>query len=339
MAGRAPYSVLLCDRMLAKLIEPPPWFLGFSADEDKAAYEDCFRIQERTKKLLRQAHVFDVSNVAEYFWAVSDKERWCWNQDFPNLAPPFECYWMEYRRPSGVQMNNWFDKRTGLFPDRAGVLSFVLETTPELAAKNPWMKAPEEVLEQVRWTLHCETYAQIDERVCGPLTNTIFWLDEHGRILCLPHEGLVVPPSVSYERRAEVAERAADVAHPLIYPSALATCFIHCRNVTTQEHEAPGAMQKAYEKRNKQPLVRYHTLVIDPMKEVLKREGGSEESGLKKALHICRGHFADYTEGKGLFGKYHGRFWMPAHVRGKLKHGVVAKDYSVRAGKLTVDEG
>jgi hypothetical protein len=65
------------------------------------------------------------------------------------------------------------------------------------------------------------------------------------------------------------------------------------------------------------------------MQEVLKREGNVEEGGLKKALHIVRGHFADFTEGRGLFGRHHGLFWMPQHLKGTLDQGLVVKDYDV----------
>ena len=40
----------------------------------------------------------------------------------------------------------------------------------------------------------------------------------------------------------------------------------------------------------------------------LEREGDIQHIGLKRALHICRGHFKDYTIGKGLFGKVRGCF-------------------------------
>ena len=34
-----------------------------------------------------------------------------------------------------------------------------------------------------------------------------------------------------------------------------------------------------------------------------------DPAGLKRALHICRGHFKDYREGRGLFAKTHGIWW------------------------------
>lgn len=110
-----------------------------------------------------------------------------------------------------------------------------------------------------------------------------------------------------------------------------AITFMNCKNVARRdvtETEGPSAK---WIRRQKAPTIRYHVLDINPMKEVLRTEGGIETNGIKKALHICRGHFATYTEEKPLFGKKAGTFWVPAHTRGDIKHGAVIKDYRVNA--------
>jgi hypothetical protein len=66
------------------------------------------------------------------------------------------------------------------------------------------------------------------------------------------------------------------------------------------------------------------------MKAILQKTAQENHTGLKRALHICRGHFAHY-EDKGLFGKYKGRFWIPQHVRGSIETGAALKDYQVNA--------
>jgi hypothetical protein len=50
-------------------------------------------------------------------------------------------------------------------------------------------------------------------------------------------------------------------------------------------------------------------------------------------LHSVRGHFAEYgTNGRGkLFGKYSGRYWIPAHARGSSEHGEVEQSYVMEA--------
>lgn len=110
----------------------------------------------------------------------------------------------------------------------------------------------------------------------------------------------------------------------------LAVSFMHCKNVNTHEVQQPYIERHPWKKKHGRPLVRYHVLDIDPMKKTLESEGRASEYGLKKALHICRGHFATYTEDAPLFGNYVGTVWKPQHVRGSASAGAVVKDYNVR---------
>ena len=88
-------------------------------------------------------------------------------------------------------------------------------------------------------------------------------------------------------------------------------------------------LSRAHQKRHGRPLVRFHTLQITPMKKVLEREGQASKTGLRRALHICRGHFKTDTEERKLFGRYAGTYWWDVHVRGTLQEGMVVKDYQV----------
>jgi hypothetical protein len=102
--------------------------------------------------------------------------------------------------------------------------------------------------------------------------------------------------------------------------------FANCRNVTIRD-ETPHLTRQ--QRRHGPPAITYKVLDIAPMTRVLRDEGGIERNGLKKALHICRGHFAHYGPDAKLFGKYEGTFWHPMHTRGSAEHGVVVKDYKV----------
>src|SRR6266567_1480451 len=77
------------------------------------------------------------------------------------------------------------------------------------------------------------------------------------------------------------------------------------------------------------PVFTFHTIDIEPSKQVLRTEGHISENGLARALHICRGHFAHYTAEKPLFGKYTGTFYRPMHIRGTAEQGISVKDYRV----------
>jgi len=117
----------------------------------------------------------------------------------------------------------------------------------------------------------------------------------------------------------------------LYWPAVLAISLINCKNVAQRDSTNIEGPSEKWLRRKKAPVIRYHTLDIQPMREVLKTEGRISENGLHKAMHLCRGHFAHYSEDKPLFGKYAGTFWKPQHVRGKAENGIVLKDYSVAA--------
>jgi len=110
----------------------------------------------------------------------------------------------------------------------------------------------------------------------------------------------------------------------------LTVSFMHCKNVVQRVVAPPPKLSKRHKERHGRPLFSYRVLEIEPMKQVLRTEGRSEEVGLAKALHICRGHFKDYRE-RGLFGRNKGLYWWDQHARGSIEAGVVGKDYSVKA--------
>lgn len=124
----------------------------------------------------------------------------------------------------------------------------------------------------------------------------------------------------------------------LCIPVFMAIGLMHCKNVTVTEQRPPDWQQKAAQKKHGRPLVTYHVLNIEPMKTVLRTEGDIEHNGLKKALHICRGHFKTFTSDKPLFGKVTGTYWWQPHVRGSIDEGVALKDYNVKAPKASESE-
>ena len=103
---------------------------------------------------------------------------------------------------------------------------------------------------------------------------------------------------------------------------------MHCKNVSLESLQVSRQVRRQA-KRKGTPLLDYRVLNIEPMKGVLRSEGGMEEAGPKVALHICRGHFKDYRDGPGLFGKHRAVYWWEGSVRGSLARGKVEKEYQV----------
>jgi hypothetical protein len=110
-----------------------------------------------------------------------------------------------------------------------------------------------------------------------------------------------------------------------------ANTFIHCKNVTVEKREPNEKLAKKQLKKHGIPRLSYHVLVIEPMRKVLRDEGhlGQGEK-MSRALHICRGHFKDYRDGAGLFGRYKDIYWWEMSIRGDKKEGIAVKDYKVK---------
>ena len=181
--------------------------------------------------------------------------------------------------------------------------------------------------ENIAWTMVAYSFVEVaKDAIIGPLGHWQF---------CLDHAGVIVPPhNFGLQFWTKPEWPPTELTEPIstaIFTAALTLSFLHCKNVVLKTEAPPEKLNRAYQKRHGKPLSRFHTLEIEPMKQVLRTEGKSEETGLKRAIHICRGHFADYSDGKGLFGKYHGRYWIPAHVKGTKSEGIVMKRYNVKA--------
>lgn len=109
--------------------------------------------------------------------------------------------------------------------------------------------------------------------------------------------------------------------------------MLACSNVSLAPRlQRDAATVRAATKRNGGHAAgyRYHVLVVRPAGA--RSDAPAQEIG-NMPRHVCRGHFAEYGPefGKGLlFGRLAGRFYIPPHVRGDAKNGVVEKDYEVR---------
>lgn len=110
-----------------------------------------------------------------------------------------------------------------------------------------------------------------------------------------------------------------------------ALLLLNCKNITTETHEAPSALNKARRNKGKQELFSYKTLklIVPQDKQDCHSKGGISLD--HNRIHFCRGHFKEYTADAPLFGKITGLWWWQAHVRGQNRDGIVMKDYKATA--------
>lgn len=365
----------MCDRMLAGTVKP---FLkhdrSTSSKEIVRLFDDC--------------EILSIDNVAHYLYAETPQEHWDVMNDFPNIAPPFEKFWMEYNypyeilTPKGLQRRERgvlrsigfkFEGRAIYEPNMGDIrentahllrafidlphvrkvidgiilrmkqngqtnitsdsvfsacdaseqtVICIIEAIGWLTHDTP---APHVALDRlesgVKWAMYADLYMDVGTYIVGPIIHWTVFLTPHGLPMLNPLIATFGPPdAVSPEIGNE------------IWSALLALSFLHCKNVSLSNVTPPERLSRAHQKRRGRPLMNFKTLEIKPMTRVLRHEGQSGQTGLKKALHICRGHFKDYSK-HGLFGKYKGLYWWDSHVRGQASEGRIVKDYAVHPPK------
>ena len=280
------------------------------------------------RKDLNPATVVLIDNVAQYYFAHHTTPKGVMDppETFPQLSPPFPCAFYEYN----VDLAMWNVVFTGgpARCVRAGIL---------LHAVNPALVRIRGIEESSHLVLAGVLFIQLRRPnsgdTYGPAMAMFLGIDRDGQatspLMTQPWGFRDTWMEVVPEHDVRAICRLAGFALPVF----LAQSFLHCRNVSTQQHVPPPKLSKAFNRRHGRPLVQFKTLAIEPMKEVLRKQGRIEQNGLPKALHLCRGHFKDYRNSAGLFGKHKGLFWWDMHARGDLEHGAVVKDYAIKLAK------
>jgi hypothetical protein len=173
------------------------------------------------------------------------------------------------------------------------------------------------------WTVKIQNFMGNKDDVIGPMCEWTLRLEKDGSIV---HEPVM---HVLTQAGAPAYPESISVNHYLIQPAFLALTFMHCKNVRTIDVPANPKLNQARARKHKRPFVDYKVLEIDPLREILRHTGMSQTTGLKQALHVCRGHFKTYDE-RPLFGRVKGTFWWPASLKGSANRGVIEKDYTVK---------
>lgn len=290
-----------------------------------------------TRKQLESSQLVVIDNVAVYHFQDLQRrlkdEQTMRVSDFPNVMLPFESTFLEMRVRNNPSFEATFEE--------CGVLAEMVKSEKlDFSQLGPSFDRAKEIFlnKDVAYLMICMVFVygrQLGEK---PQLSAVFTLpvNVEGQIIALdekfPAIGTVYfPPNIpnAEEMRQDLCFYLLET---YLYPCFLALSFMHCRNVKVLTERPPEKLSKKYQRRTGRPLLKYRVLQIDHMKQVLEREGGVSTQGLKRALHICRGHFKHYgRDGKGLlFGKYTATVWIPMHARGTIEEGVVVKDYEVK---------
>jgi hypothetical protein len=279
-------------------------------------YEVMDRLPE--KLVLTPVACFDVSNVATYLLSVNKKDYYI--TDVMSFNIPYPVTWFE-----------WYVKG-----HRHGVLavSGIANDLPLDTPANP----------TDRYTIFNWFHPINGGGEIAHTGKNVVISNNEGHVRNHPNghpwDSALIPREISpnffsdYYTKAGISfDKIEENDWPSMghYAIILTTLnFLHCKNVVAQPNEFHHIRNRRLKKEGRPYFEKYYTLHIDSIKHTLKHEGQVETVGLKRALHLCRGHFSTYDE-KGLFGKYYGKFWIPDHARGNPEIGAIEKDYKLEA--------
>jgi hypothetical protein len=312
-------------RLADLIVNTPPerWGRPRGIPEDLGEYITAIQ------RDIASCPVIEASNVAQFF-AMHDREFWTYREDFPCSAPPHPMFFVEARTPRQMKLGGRIVDNDASAPGRYGYLF----DTIAAAGKKIWVideagaSGPErlEEIEGARWYYRALPLWEMDGRPVYLSCLKVFPVDARGAMLKDP---LLMASGREYSL-SELRGVDREVSQ-FLAPCLLTISFLNCKNCVLDAVEPDRALNRERRKHGLKPFLRYHTINIEPMKKVLRTEGRIETEGLKRALHIVRGHFSTYTSERPLFGKIPGTFWIPSHARGSLEEGVVVSDYKVGA--------
>lgn len=150
------------------------------------------------------------------------------------------------------------------------------------------------------------------------------WIPRHDACLDVPRGDFRLDDSID-RSPGDILEFLSSASLDLI---TVTLGLLGVRNIQAPEEPESRQLRRHRERRG-EPRFSFRVLRLDPRLASLPgRDPG--ESGLERALHLVRGHFADHRE-LGLFGRseFRGMFWRPAHLRGSAEAGRIRKDYSL----------
>ena len=115
-------------------------------------------------------------------------------------------------------------------------------------------------------------------------------------------------------------------ADPYAYQSGICSVelfltALNCSNVRRKENKPDSALQISRAKKGKKPLFSYWTLDV-LMPNSGPKQSGTARSGSPPRVHLRRGHPREYKPGVYC--------WVQPCVVGKVKEGMVTKDYAAK---------
>ena len=306
----------------------------------RCAHENWIKWTTRTRSAISKIPVFEISNVADYFYLSTDQEYWDLFTDFPRPMPPFEDMWLEFVLPS----QTFSEGSVNPLPAREAFkrvgchLSCI--DTERFSPADRKMKETSGMNPEVRYILNAGIYLEGHDKLVANICYVAFGMTVAGDPIPFTAEGqklsYVFPGAdgvlTGDKECAEVMTELGEQSCSFLYVAMLAMSLVNCRNVSTRTVRSPEKLIAKHARNGVALTAAHHVIEIQPM--IRSVQAVTAESGYsRRAAAVVRGHFKDYSEGKGLFGQHKGMFWwhqrsggIAAKVEYRLKHAVGGLD-------------
>jgi len=288
-------------------------WLPMCRNEARADRDEWDKWQAGVQNSLRSAPVFEISNVAEYFYEGTSQETWDIFSDFPRPMPPFQNTWFEWKLPkkshSGRKV---IDLAPAAVFERIGCLFVCDEVPASVHAVVPSVLQYRVNLAAFGRGIALNKTFVLPVTIFG-LTNSFEPISVSG--ISSSKVNYYFPgiaPGRVGQFRDELLETGLSTCS-LIYVAMLAVSMLNCKNVNTRTITMAPALAKKHARKGHDVTVSHNVIEIQPVTELIKRQTGSAGYS-RQAAAIVRGHFKNYTRGKGLFGKIKGQFWWPQRI-------------------------
>jgi hypothetical protein len=267
------------------------------------------------RSLLEKATLVRVQPIADYLYLGTDQENWYLTKDFPNIAPPWPVMFASWKEPRKSFSEGKIIDRTEHVKDlEVGCLMEAVDITG-ITNRSPVIPA------NARWSTSYTVFIRHRELLNISWQTASFFVNADGSYAGIEstetdkHQFAITPASLWPECEHDMSQRRGFDFIPMLFPVLLAISFCHCKNVTVRREEVPaGLYKKRMRSHGFSPKV-WHEIEIEPMRKVMRSvhaEGAGNEASETMRILKQRGHFKDYTDGRGLFGKHHGLYWWEA---------------------------
>jgi hypothetical protein len=238
----------------------------------------------------------------------------------PRPKPPFEKIWLE----AAVAPEN------GFAPQRIGALVLRVEGTENILrhfSAAPGM--PEEAVEQLKTdrpaTLVNALMIHDHGGSATPSGNCIYWLNQDGKFLWSFRMSALALDEQEEEKKTirymQMRMRQGWILHSF--------ARMNCANARL----VPVPNGHKHHRHHGEPSSVWHVIQISAGPRIRHTEPAQLPDGeCHIRFHWVRGHYADYTRGRGLFGnpKLCKVFWIPEHQAGDKELGEVMSSYTVQ---------